>query len=99
MSDGGKNTKTQRAQRHKGHKDTKGTKTQRRPPLNKFLMAAFFVSLCPLCLCVFTLSGHGTLRKQLHDVVRQAIVEKLLESPRELRALNVSFGEGDLVFR
>src|SRR6267142_5591835 len=38
----GQNTKTQRAQRHKEGRH------------QELFKAAFFVSLCPLCLCVFT---------------------------------------------
>src|SRR6267143_851943 len=35
------------------HKDTKGTKTQRKAANKNHLMRPFFVSLCPLCLCVY----------------------------------------------
>src|SRR2546426_3767767 len=35
------------------HKDTKGSKTQKKAANKKQLLQAFFVYLCPLCLCVY----------------------------------------------
>src|SRR6266850_3575406 len=71
-------------QKHKGHKDTK------KAGIKDFLMPAFFVSLCPLCLCVLShcrfnsgiLFGSGSfgivLRKAAMSVISRSDMDLLV---------------------
>src|SRR5688500_11589789 len=44
------------------------------------------------------LSGHGAACDEFDDIVGEAGIEEVLEGPRELRALQVTLGEGDAIF-
>src|SRR6185295_888266 len=45
------------------------------------------------------LARHWTFRKQLHNVVRQAVIQQLLECPRKLRTLDIALDKCNPIFR
>src|SRR2546425_1337480 len=73
-----------KTQRHKGHKDTK------KAAFKQFLMAAFFVSLCPLCLCVLRRSdveGSRAVAELVHPDTH--LVEDRDEKVRHRRLVRI----------